>query len=90
MTLSICIKAYPPTNFGRRTHWPPGGPVPVKARAFLVPTSWSSPNVSEVDMALISCQQATCRACDSAAVGVPLPCPVRCGLGFSARTLALH
>ena len=90
MILSICIKAYPPTNFGRRTHWPPGGPVPVKARAFLVPTSWSWLNVSEVDMALISCQQATCRACKIAAVGVPLPCPVRCGLGFSARRLARH
>ena len=33
MILIICIKAYPPTNFGRRTHWPPGGP-PRKARAF--------------------------------------------------------
>ena len=26
MILIICIKAYPPTNFGRRAHWPPGGP----------------------------------------------------------------
>ena len=33
MILIICMKAYPPTNFGRRTHWPPGGP-PRKARAF--------------------------------------------------------
>ena len=82
MTLSICIKAYPPTNFGRRTHWPPGLALPVKARAFLVLTSWSSLAISEVDMALVSCQQTTCRACNTAAVWVPLPWPVRCGLGL--------
>ena len=61
--------------------------LPVKARTFLVPTSWSSLDVSEVDMALISCQQATCRACDLSAVGVPLPWPAALRLGKAPESI---
>ena len=43
--------------------------------------------VSEVKMALVSCQQATCRARELAAVGVPLPCPAVLRLPEPSKSL---
>jgi hypothetical protein len=61
--------------------------LPERRVRFVVLTSWRWLFVSEVEMALVSCQQTTCRACKIAAVGAPLPSPAVLRLPNPAQSL---
>ena len=66
-------------------------PSPERRVRFVSPTSWSLLVVGEVDKALVSCQQTTCRERQFPPVCPPLPCPAALRLtklsSFSSRPL---